>query len=131
MSKKVLIIILAIFIITIMISYFMIKIADSKISLKYEINPTIPAEVKFYVKNKGVEVVEFNDNYYVFIKLGTHSTGGYSIKIEKIETSGRNARIYVKTESPRIGEAVTMAFTYPYATVMFNERPNIKVLYNK
>ena len=110
---------------------FGIKIfLDSKVEMSYEILDHSPSGISFDKETEGCEIVEYNGEYYVFIKSGEHSTGGYSISITRIETNGKNAKIYVETTSPKSNELVTMAFTYPFAVAKFSEKPNVKVIYN-
>ena len=60
---------------------------------------------------------------YVAVAAGAHSTGGYSISIEKVEIRSDEAHIFVAETEPDRNSVVTMAFTYPTALVRFNKMP--------
>ena len=135
MKTKIMLIVLCVFFIIICISlgmFFIVKAKNKKVNLVYMVNPNVPSDIVFDKKQEGVETIEYKGNYYVFIKMGSKSTGGYDIKVEEIKTyDNSNATIYVRTSEPKSFDTVTDAFTYPYVVIWFNEKPNIKVIYNK
>lgn len=54
------------------------------------------------------------------ICMGEKPTGGYSIKISKVEiTKNRDVKVIVEKHSPAKGEIVTQAFTYPECAIEF------------
>lgn len=45
--------------------------------------------------------------------LGERPTGGYRVRVERVEAAAGKLRVTVRTTSPGPGDVVTMAFTYP------------------
>ena len=105
-------------------------INDKDKNAKYEIVTNLPDEIKFDETTEGHEIIEYNNEYYVIIKMGRHNSGGFDIKIKKVEINGNNVNIYVEEIYPGINEAVTMALTYPYAAVKFNFKPTVNIISN-
>ena len=96
----------------------------------YEIVKELPIGINFNKNAKGAEMAEHDGYYYVIIKMGEKSTGGYSIEVVNVEINDKNANIYVKENNPDPTSTVTQAFTYPYVVVKFNFKPNVKIIYN-
>ena len=105
-------------------------IGNTNNNIKYEIIKQLPYDISFDKKTKGQEFIEFENNYYVIIKMGTKNTGGYSIDVEKVEIKDNKVDIYVKETEPTPGSMVTMEITYPYIAVKFNTKQNVNVIYN-
>ena len=121
-------IILVILIIMWMILYF---IRPNNDSLIYNLECEEPDKSMIDLNKGGKEFLEYNGKYYLFVKLGKLSTGGYSIKIEDVEVRKNKVEVYVSTKSPGRGELVTEVFTYPYDVVEFNKKPyGINIIYN-
>lgn len=81
----------------------------------------------FDVKKRGQQIIKYNDSYYLIIKMGERSSGGYSIKVENVEIKKDKAIVTVKEEKPGLYCATTEAFTYPYAVIKFSRKPKVKV----
>jgi TolA-binding protein len=103
---------------------------DENKTSNYEIVKELPEGITFNQKTKGGEMAEHDGYYYVIIKMGEKSTGGYSIEVVNVEINDKNANIYVKENNPDPTSTVTQAFTYPYVVVKFNFKPNVKIIYN-
>jgi flagellar basal body-associated protein FliL len=103
---------------------------DENKTSNYEIVKELPEGITFNQKTKGAEMAEKDGIYYVIIKMGEKSTGGYSIEVVNVEINDKNANIYVKENNPDPTSTVTQAFTYPYVVVKFNFKPNVKIIYN-
>lgn len=110
-----------------MILYFISFNNDGLIyNLQYEEHDTSMIDLN----KKGEELLEYNGKYYLFVKLGEHNTGGYSIKIEDVKVRKNKVDVYVSTKSPEPYDVVSMAFTYPYDVVEFNKKPHgINIIY--
>lgn len=104
--------------------------ADENKASNYEIVKELPEGISFNQKVKGAEMAEKDGSYYVIIKMGEKSTGGYSIEVVNVEINDKNANIYVKENNPDPTSTVTQAFTYPYVVVKFNFKPSVKIIYN-
>ena len=103
---------------------------NSNINNNYEIMNEPPQDISFDDKNRGTEVIEYNNEYYVIIKMGEKNSGGYSIKVTDVKIDKPNVTIHVKENEPPEGSMVTMAFTYPYTVVKFDFKPNVDVIYD-
>ena len=57
--------------------------------------------------------VDFSKETVISVFMGEKSTGGYSIEIVKIVEQTDKIIIYVRETSPKPGDIVTQAFTYP------------------
>ena len=131
MKKKIIIGIIAILLLIGIgtIIYFINNKKDEDI--KYTIIMELVSDKVNYNKEiSGEEIVEYKGNYYLFIKMGKRSTGGYSIELQDIKVSGKDVTITVNEKHPGETCTVTDAFTYPYLVVKFNKKPNYKVKRN-
>ena len=65
--------------------------------------------------NSGISrpPVDFSKETVVAVFMGSKNTGGYSIEIVKIVEQTDKIIVYVRETSPKPGDAVTLAFTYP------------------
>lgn len=66
---------------------------------------------------EGLFTVSENGSTYMVVTAGMKATGGYKIHVNRITET--NLAIYVQVEksSPKEGEFVTMAISYPYEVV--------------
>ncbi len=64
---------------------------------------------------------EPNAPYYYIICMGEKNTGGYSLKIKKVNRDNNKTEIIVEEIEPGKNETVTMAFTTPTIVVEFPE----------
>jgi hypothetical protein len=58
--------------------------------------------------------VDFGKEMVVAVAMGRKPTGGYVIKIQRIETTPSHLRIFVTERTPGPGDLVTQAFTAPF-----------------
>lgn len=81
-----------------------------------------------------VPPVDFSRYSIVTVFAGEKPTGGYSVEILKVETSGsqtkeRSAAITVRYRQPKAGEFVTEALTYPYHMIRIAKIDGNKVVF--
>jgi len=69
-----------------------------------------------YKKLTGEDAPQF-DGTMVILKMGTRSTGGYEIKIDKVLNSDRYILLQAHFIKPPKGSIVTMSLTNPYKIV--------------
>lgn len=103
------------------------KDEDIKYTIKMEM---VSNKVTCNKEKSGEELVKYKGNYYLFIKMGKRSTGGYLIELQDIKVSGKDVTITVNEKHPGATCTVTDALTYPYLVVKFNKKPNVKVKRN-
>ena len=106
------------------------KLANNNKNIKYEIVKELPKEIKFDKETKGTEIVEFENNYYVFIKMGAKGSSGFGLEIENVIVNGIDVDVYIKEIKPEEGLNYLTVITYPYAVVKFDFKPNVNVIYN-
>ena len=68
----------------------------------------IPASLLEKVKD-----IDYRKQVVLFAYLGAAPSGGYGIGIEKVSINANNLTVQVRTNSPRPGQAVTLAITHP------------------
>jgi hypothetical protein len=61
--------------------------------------------------------IDFDRQMVIAVFMGTRNTGGYSVKITRIESNG-TLMVWVKQSSPPPGMMVTEALTAPYHAVV-------------
>lgn len=67
-----------------------------------------------------VQLTALGDNTYsLTVTWGQKPTGGYSIKIGRIEFDDSVLNVYITTKSPGPNQMVTQALTYPKDTIEF------------
>lgn len=76
--------------------------------------------IHWQVKEAGYDFLQKKDGQTILVVYaGEKNTGGYSIEVKKVEVYQEKIRILIKETSPKPGDFVTMAFTYPYTIVEF------------
>ena len=82
---------------------------------------------KEYRTLTGEEAPKF-DGTMVVLKMGTKSTGGYDIKINKIANTQRYVLLEASFTNPPKGSIVTMAYTNPYKIIYIpNSHKEVKL----
>lgn len=61
---------------------------------------------------------------------GGQSSGGFTIRIERVTRAGNELRVQARFTAPAPGSFNTMALTSPAHTVMVNETADVVVLYD-
>ena len=123
------ILILAIILIAIIISLIVIlNKQDEAPIISYEV---VTNEVNISgtkdKKDRGYEIVEKDNNYYLIIYYGEQNS--YYSSLEVIEISIKNEDIKVTVGLPK-NEGMGDAFSYPKAIIKFDKEPNkIGVIY--
>ena len=105
------------------------KVADS---ITYEIHNNY-SQGGFDYSKRGYYVNTYkmpDSPWFYIITMGKQSSGGYSIEISEVKINKNNdVEVIVKENSPKSGEIVTMAFTYPAVCLELNKMPNsIKII---
>ena len=79
-------------------------------------------ELKGKIKEKDIETSNF-----MILNMGMKSTGGYDITVESVEETPNSIIVKVKETSPKMGENVTMAISYPMCIVKINSKKQIVI----
>ena len=119
MKKLIIPIILILTILIILQAYFYIKNTCVNKNLTYEIieeDSYCDIKEKSYKYNKESNIVD--------IYLGQKNTGGYKIKIEKINYRYNIMTIIISQESPPFGSTVTEAFSQPCIKIRPSQKAN-------
>lgn len=69
--------------------------------------------------------VDFNNQIVLSLHMGTNNTGGYSLKVSKVEVNGNTSFVTITGTSPKPGENVTMALTQPFCLVIIDANETI------
>lgn len=69
--------------------------------------------------------IDFNKNQVAALFLGTKTSGGYSVSVERVEENETQIIIYKKIDAPKPGENVTMALTNPFVIVEIYSKKEI------
>jgi hypothetical protein len=78
--------------------------------------------LKGKIKESDIETSNF-----IILNSGMKSTGGYAIGVERVEEFPDKILVKVKEESPKMGENVTMAISYPMCIVKINSKKKIVI----
>jgi len=68
---------------------------------------------------------DISNSNYVILNMGEKNTGGYSIKIEKVEETDKNIIITVKEVNPAADAMTMQVITYPYTVVKVHSKKEI------
>lgn len=115
-----------------LISIIAIVIKLNTEELSYKIIKQTEYDTKH--KQAGYYVTEQDGKTNIIISMGEHSTGGYEIKISKVDIKNNEVTIYVEEIYPKSNQTVTDAFTYPSVEIEFNKTPKkitVKSINNK
>ncbi|CAM4067708.1 protease complex subunit PrcB family protein [Flavobacterium antarcticum] len=69
--------------------------------------------------------IDFSKNQVVALFLGTKSTGGFRISIDRVEESEGKIYVFKKIETPKADEMVTMALTNPFVIAEIHSKKEI------
>lgn len=110
-------------------------ITVNKISFEELSEENIPESIKSKIETSKVQsgyIYEEKDGFfYIVIFSGEKPTGGYGIKVISIEDNEGKTNIMVEETSPKEGDMVTQAITYPYTAIKVTGiTPNINI-FNK
>jgi hypothetical protein len=62
--------------------------------------------------------VDFNKNSVVVVFAGERPTGGWSVRITRVEQSGADCTVHYDVRRPPRGAMVTQVITHPYAVAL-------------
>jgi hypothetical protein len=68
---------------------------------------------------------DISNSNYVILNMGEKNTGGYSIKVEKVEETDKNIIITVKEVNPAADAMTIQVITYPYTVVKVHSKKEI------
>lgn len=92
---------------------------------------TEPHEVKMLVSMKElkgkIKESDIETSNFMILNMGMKSTGGYDITVENVVETPNSVIVKVKESSPKMGENVTMAITYPMCIVKINSKKQIVI----
>ena len=71
--------------------------------------------------------VNFEKEMVVGLFLGTRSSGGYSVKIDKVDYASNEITVYATESIPGPDKITTMVITYPYVMATVEKRADAKV----
>ncbi len=92
--------------------------SDSKLSSWFDRNH----------RNQGVYSTTIEDDTYVLVSAGPKPTGGFGLELESVVlTEPGSLLVTVHLTSPKPGDMVTMAFTYPNIILQFSNQTFEKV----
>jgi hypothetical protein len=90
---------------------------------------TEPNEIKMLESDPLLKDKMKNDDIsnsnYVILNMGEKNTGGYSIKVEKVEETDKNIIITVKEVNPAADAMTIQVITYPYTVVKVHSKKEI------
>lgn len=72
-----------------------------------------------------------NEDFNIIIISKPNSTGGYTLKIQKIIKNGKNFKIYLKENKPLIGSSNIMALTATYCMLKIENFNKVKAFNSK
>lgn len=80
-----------------------------------------PAEIQKYLEaneqQETQQALNINNHTYIVMTMGEQRSGGYSIKLDKIELKDATVMVYADYIKPGQDEGVTMALTYPHLVI--------------
>jgi hypothetical protein len=68
---------------------------------------------------------DISNSNYVILNMGEKNTGGYSIKVEKVEETDKNIIITVKEVNPAADAMTMQVIAYPYTVVKVHSKKEI------
>ena len=79
------------------------------------------------VPARPIPNVDFNRSFVVGLFLGTKSTGGYQVKIMRVEVRDEKIIVVARLTTPRPGMIITQALTQPYSLVIVDKPADMTV----
>jgi len=90
---------------------------------------TEPNEIKMLVNDPlladKMKQDDISTSNYVILNMGEKNTGGYSIRVEKVEETDKNIIITVKENNPAPDAMTMQVITYPYTVVKVRSKKEI------
>jgi hypothetical protein len=87
------------------------------------------SEFKMLLTKEGLKgKIKENDietSNFLLLNMGEKNTGGFAITVESVIETPKNIEVKVKHITPKPGDMVTMAFTYPICIVKINSKKPI------
>lgn len=81
--------------------------------------PAVQSKLQTYKKSRGY--LYFTDEKILAVLMGEQPTGGYAIRLNKIDQAGGTLIIETVEKAPKPGDMVTQAFTYPMVIIQLKE----------
>ena len=119
--KKKIILIAAIILVLAIIGITLFLFTGKSIGYEIITNPTLIASFDVEdAKERGYEIVERDDTYYLVICYGEESVYYSGLEVKNVKVKGKVAMVDVKLPE---GEGIGEAFSYPKAAVRFDKKP--------
>lgn len=110
-------------------------ITVNKIAFEEVAEADLPESLKGKIETaklqKGYIYEKKGGYFYIAIFSGEKPSGGYSIKALSIEDNEGATNIFVEETTPKKGDSVTMAITYPYTVIKASGITPDIALFNK
>ena len=74
--------------------------------------------------------IDFSKESLIFVNLGYKSSGGYSVRVDRIEKDAEGYTVFLSGVSPGPGDMVATVITYPWTLVKM-EKPEKEVVFRK
>ena len=75
--------------------------------------------------------VDFSREMVVGVFLGEQATGGYEVKITKVERTGSELRVHYRRKAPDPGAILVQALTQPYHVIKVSRDPGPLVFFRE
>ena len=119
--KKKIILIAAIILVLAIIGITLFLFTGKSIGYEIITNPTLIASFDVEdAKERGYEIVERDDTYYLVICYGEESVYYSGLEVKNVKVKGKVAMVDVKLPE---GEGIGEAFSYPKAVIRFDKKP--------
>ena len=119
--KKKIILIAAIILVLAIIGITLFLFTGKSIGYEIITNPTLIASFDVEdAKERGYEIVERDDTYYLVICYGEESVYYSGLEVKNVKVKGKVAMVDVKLPE---GEGIGDAFSYPKAVIRFDKKP--------
>lgn len=74
---------------------------------------------------KKITANDITTSNFLILNLGERNSGGYAIAVDSIEETSESIIVTVKEVTPKPGEPVTLAMTYPMCIVKINSKKEV------
>ena len=120
--KKIFILMIGVILLCVILVAYVTNIKQENTNMNYEIitDRNIINELKVGNNDRGYELIEQDNFYYVIIHYGEQPTYYSTLKITNVEINGKKVKITVALPE---GEGMGDAFSYPKAVIRFDLKP--------
>lgn len=120
--KKISILIIGVIILCVILVAYVTNNKQENTNMNYEIitDRSIINQLKVGNDDRGYELIEQDNFYYVIIHYGEQPSYYSTLKITKVEIDGKKVKITVALPKD---EGMGDAFSYPKAIIRFDQKP--------